>query len=71
MSETNHQPGNTSEGIFVIGRCVIPLKKVYMEKVCYWLDMNIPLTPKMISKDTFMRGLAKTIEGPSQSCSVF
>ena len=32
MSETNHQPGNTSEGIFVIGRCVILLKKVYMRK---------------------------------------
>ena len=40
------------------------LKKSIYEKVCYWLDMNIPLTPKMISKDTFMRGLAKTIEGP-------
>ena len=47
------------------------LKKSIYEKVCYWLDMNIPLTPKMISKDTFMRGLAKKVILANTTGAVF
>ncbi len=40
------------------------LKKTLYEKAGYWLDMNIPGSPKMIDRATFMRGLSKTVQGP-------
>lgn len=33
-------------------------------RVDYWLDTHIPATPKMIDRDTFFRGINKTVQSP-------
>lgn len=39
-------------------------KKTLYNKVSYWIDTHIKGTPKMIDKDTFLRGIETTVKRP-------
>lgn len=39
-------------------------KNKLFHKVDYWLDTHIPNQPKMIDKETFMKGINQTAKGP-------
>lgn len=39
-------------------------KDSLFQKVSYWIDTHIQGNPKMIDKNTFLKGIQKTIEGP-------
>lgn len=39
-------------------------KDSLFQKVSYWIDTHIQENPKMIDKNTFLKGIQKTIEGP-------